>query len=445
VRALFALLLFGLSWQAAAQKTNFFHITPGPIVDFAGADVAQPFGIEVQGLPNRIDSTFGLEEVCFTVLHPKISDLKIELRSPDGTLVWLTNRNGGDLGQNYLNTCLRMDGFHGRMAEGKPPFTGTFVPDGRFDHMNNGQNPNGTWLVLVHDLAAGNTGSFDACELKFGNRPAKATTSACAPTAPTHCLCPDGSTTCTLLPDLIVSKRISETGWQEYGPTDATYPNQLRLAVATVNIGLGPMETRGTGQWVCGTTPVAEGSRCPDGNAARQRICQVIYKRNGNRIDTSMLPAGTNYFDEKPGHNHFHADDWVSFSLRKPLRRQKNPLKWKTVGSGTKVSYCLWDTGVCTDSNGLCSTGTTVWGQSNLRNYGFGHYVGCESLLQGISVGGIDNYGLHFEGQSIALPKKLRNGRYALVIVVDPKNRYRESDETNNVVVLPVSLKLRKR
>ena len=429
--------------HAHAQPSAVFHAEAGPIADWAGTAKPQRFAIVVSGLPMRIDSLFGLEEVCLDIQHTKVSDLKIELMAPDGTSCWLANRNGGDYGRDYTATCLRMDGFRGHLFTGEAPFRGAFVPDGRLDYLNNGQNPNGTWQVIVQDLQAGNTGALLGLTLRFGHRPARAGGTLCALQAPATCACPDGTPNCTLLPDLIVSRRLSELQWEEYAPTDRTYPGQLRLAIATANIGDGPLETRGSNQWHCPTGPVPGPCTCADGTNARQLIRQVIYRKHGPTLDTFMVPAGTNYYDAKPGHDHYHADDWVAFSLCKPNRRQRDPRKWKVMGKGTKVSYCLFDSGVCTDANGLCTDGPATYGETSLRNYGLGHYAACEATLQGISVGGLDSYGITFEGQHITLNKRVKNGAYALVIIVDPMNRYRESNENNNVVVVPVVLKLR--
>src|SRR5690606_4148222 len=109
---------------------------------------------EVGGLPPHINAEFGLGKICLTIVHPKVSDLKIELISPDGTGIWLTNRNGGDTGSGYYNTCFRVRGHSGYIHQAKAPFTGEFIPDGRLEFLNNGQDPNGTWYLLVQDLRA---------------------------------------------------------------------------------------------------------------------------------------------------------------------------------------------------------------------------------------------------------------------------------------------------
>ncbi|MGI4872238.1 MAG: proprotein convertase P-domain-containing protein [Janthinobacterium lividum] len=438
---IFLSLLLG---SAAPVQAQVFFGQGGPVRDFTGKDEAVRFPVVVKGLGIQTSAQFGLEGACLSIAHPKTADLKIELLAPDGTSIWLTNRNGGDRGADYRATCFRMDGFNGYVYEGKSPFTGTYIPDGKLQFFNQGLNPNGTWYLLIHDLAAGNVGTLDQWSLSFGPHPAQPDFAACSPKSAAACHCPDGSGTCDLLPDLVVSEKIVRELHQEYGATDPTYPRQIRLAVATANIGWGPLETHGTGRWSCGATPARDGrATCPDGRRARQEIVQVIYRREGDHMVTRNRPAGNNYFDERPGHNHYHADSWVDFTLRRRDPRQADPRRWPVLGKGTKASYCLFDSGNCGEADGVCQTGRgqTV-GQGTLPNFGFGHYVDCEATTQGISVGGIDHYGISFEGQAIPIPAGTPNGSYFIVVEVDPLNLYQELDETNNIVVVPIELKL---
>ena len=59
----------------------------GFIPDFDGIDKGYTYPLEVSGLPNKIDTNFGLETICLSINHTKVSDLKIELISPDGTSI----------------------------------------------------------------------------------------------------------------------------------------------------------------------------------------------------------------------------------------------------------------------------------------------------------------------------------------------------------------------
>ncbi len=434
-----AALMIALSTHAQQFVGN-----GGDIPDFTGEDIGIRFPLMVNGLPEHLDSTFGLEKACLNISHPHVSDLKIELISPDGTSIWLTNRNGGDKGVDYLETCFRMNGFNGYVYEGIAPFKGTFIPDGKIPFINNGQNPNGRWELLVHDLRKEITGSVSSFTLTFGNHPPDPMYKRCHQNNGAGCACADGSQRCELLPDLIVSEKMTQLLHEEYPWNDKAYPHQIRLAVATANIGWGPVETRGTGKWICGKDTVSGADHtCPNGEAPRQVIKQVIYRREENQITSLYRDAGTNYFDNRPGHMHFHAEHWVDFTLRKRSGRSMDPRRWKIIGRGTKASYCLFDSGNCTDENGLCQDGTMeqIKGFSNLANYGFGRYADCQPEVQGISVGGIDNYGMTFEGQDVTLPDKLKSGEYYLVVEVDPLNKIKESNEDNNVIAIPIKIR----
>jgi hypothetical protein len=263
------------------------------------------------------------------------------------------------------------------------------------------------------------------------------------------CGCINGGDTCALLPDIIISDKMSTTpvvGHLEYAWDDPIYPRQLRLAVGTANIGSGPIELIGSNIWLCGKDTVTKTSTCKDGKAPRQILYQMVYHKMGDTIIKVPRIAGTNYFDNNPGHNHYHADRWVDFTLRKADKKSKDPKKWKIVGRSTKASYCLFDSHNCTEDNQLCQGGkNTFAGFSNLANYGLGHYTDCKSDVQGISVGGIDNYGLTFEGQEITIPKGTKNGLYYVVLEVDPLNIYQEQNEDNNIVIFPVELKLQEK
>lgn len=105
---------------------QYFNTPGAKIRDFEGVFRIDSIPITVSGLPLKIDSSFGLAKVCLNIDHLRTSDLKIELLSPDGTSIWLTNRNGSESGQNYMNTCFRSNGFNGYVHTGKAPFAGEF-------------------------------------------------------------------------------------------------------------------------------------------------------------------------------------------------------------------------------------------------------------------------------------------------------------------------------
>lgn len=412
----------------------------GGISDVKNFVRADTFKIEIKGLPKLINDTFGISKVCFNITHPRVSDLKIELLSPNGASIWLSNRNGRDTGRDYMNTCFRSNGFSGYVHQANAPFDGEFIPDGRFSFLNNGQNPNGEWKLLISDLREGQAGVLNYFSIEFSENPMpNQAAMPCSFENPGGCKCSETTNTCELLPDLIILKKFTEQQIKEYPKDDAHYAGQLHFAASIANIGDGPMETNGMSEWFCGTTKVDSLTKCADGKYARQKVYQRIYSKNGAILSWKDRLAGTNYFDDKPGHNHFHVDDWVEFRLMKEELDNKK-MKSRLVAKGRKVSYCLFDSGICSNRDNLCEEKGKVFGEKNLRNYGLGNYIECKSKKQGISVGGYDTYGMLYEGQFIQLPKGLKSGQYFLEIEIDPNHIYKEKDRTNNIFRMPVKI-----
>ncbi len=419
-----------------------FYGQVGNISDVQPVHRVDSFAVQVDGLPEKIDGKFGLAKVCLDIFHPRVADLKIELVSPDGTGIWLTNRNGGDEGAGYYNTCFRADGHSGFVYQGQAPFTGEFIPDGRMEFLNNGQNPNGTWFLLVQDLMREKEGRMLGLNLVFESDPVPMPDyRPCTLADGTPCKCPNGKEDCELLPDLVVLPSYTSGQVLEYAYDHPIYPGQLRFAVAIANLGDGPIETYGKNLWYCDNTQVADSSViCADGTHARQHVFQRIYRKEGGRIVYKDRMAGTNYFEDLPGHRHYHNDDWVEFRLVKKEGRKRKVVA--RVATGRKISFCLFDSGICHESTGLCTVDGVNYGLKTLPNYGMGRYVDCNTpgTRTGISVGAYDAYGMHFEGQHIDLPKGLPSGDYFLELEVDPTRQYREKNRKNNILVVPVKI-----
>ena len=101
-----AICIFLSSLYSSAQ---IFKGTGGYIQDYTGGYIRQEYLCEVFELPSKADTAFGLEKAMINIYHKRISDLKITLESPDGSNIWLTNRNGRDTGKNYINTSFSME------------------------------------------------------------------------------------------------------------------------------------------------------------------------------------------------------------------------------------------------------------------------------------------------------------------------------------------------
>ncbi len=429
------LLLLVLQTIIITVPAQNFTTKGTALYDYYGYYYQQEFTIGVSSLPEIIDSNYGLESVLITLHHNRVSDLKITLQSPDGTSMWLTNRNGKDSGKNYIKTRFSQYGKDGLISAAVAPFTGDYRPDGQLEFFNNRQNPNGEWKLCIEDLKKEEAGILDSIQLVFSKRPAHITINKkCDMQNLGLCNCPNGTNDCELLPDLVIVPFFTKNQVHEYSWNDSSYPGQLRLAATIANIGYGPMEIKGTKDWICGNESVDSSQKCPDGKMSRLKVKQRIYSKFGDSSTYKDKDAGTMYFENMPGHNHYHVDDWVEFRLVKINKRKRT-----VVTRGSKVSYCLFTTGIFYSSDSLSIINGRKYGEG-MPNYGLGNYPTCNFDKQGISVGGYDTYGMMYEGQFLQLPNGLKNGDYILEIEIDPHHWYKESNKKNNLFSFPVTI-----
>jgi subtilisin-like proprotein convertase family protein len=94
-----------------------------------------------------------------SLTHSFVSDLQIELTSPQGTTVRLFDRAGSS-GDNLANTVFD-DAAATPIAAGTAPFTGSFIPSQPLAAFK-GERANGNWTLTVRDLAAEDTGTLSS-------------------------------------------------------------------------------------------------------------------------------------------------------------------------------------------------------------------------------------------------------------------------------------------
>lgn len=139
-----------------------------------------------------------------------------------------------------------------------------------------------------------------------------------------------------------------------------------------------------------------------DRRAKKQKVYQRIDSSDGSSRD---ILAG--FFIWHQTHNHFHFEDYAHYILQ-PVNAPGASAR-----TSTKTTFCVMDT---TDIPPLD---------------GAAFYTTCGKSVQGMSVGWGDTYGYYLDGQAIDVTG-LPDGEYRLEIVVDPKNRLSEVDETDN-------------
>ncbi|MBK8785442.1 MAG: proprotein convertase P-domain-containing protein [Chitinophagaceae bacterium] len=400
------------------------------LYDFFNRFFIQEIPIEVLGLPNAMNDSFGLESIQLSLHHNRTSDLKIQLQAPDGTTVWVTNRNGGLDGKNYIKTHFSQYGKNGLINTGKSPFTGNYIPDGQMTYFNNGSNPNGIWKLLVEDLKEGEEGVLDSVGIVFGKKPAYIVQKKyCSMLLPELCSC--SKTSCELLPDLLTVPAFTNSQYHEFAYNDPMYPGQLKIAVAIANIGLGPLEV-GPDSSLIGDCCGGDTTQVPANT--RYDLFQRIYSKTEKVLTSRTVKTGTIYYENMPGHHHYHVDDWIEMRLVKIVNGKR-----KLMCKGAKVSYCLFTTGMLYEKENSSLINGKKYG-TTMTNYALGEYYACSLAKQGISVGGYDYYGMMYEGQYLQLPVGLKNGEYILEIEIDPDHKYKESDRSNNTLQMKVNI-----
>jgi hypothetical protein len=260
----------------------------------------------------------------------------------------------------------------------------------------------------------------------------------CNLTDASGCDCLDGSNDCDLLPDITAAESLLSDPSQ-----NIETPGELGVSVSTPNIGYGPLKILPSDYFVCdGDTIFSPGGftgTCPDGSDPRQIIYQRIYHKNPSGAMTYYDRfAGTMTYHES--HGHMHVDDWGIYTIRQEIPGT-DPLTWPILGDGSKLGFCLMDFGSCASYAGHCvdNAGNVILSDAPNLGLGGGNYS-CGSTNQGITAGYTDIYSQYLDGMQVDIPTSVCNGDYMVVVHVDPYNYFLESDDVNNVVVVPITL-----
>ena len=119
--------------------------------------------ITVSGIPAGV--TISQIRVTMNMTHTWISDMIVNLKAPNGSVLNLFNQDGGS-GDNFVNTIVSSAGGTAFTA-GAPPYTGTFAPKaasgvGPAGSVSNVTTfsglysvPNGAWTLVLQDLWSG--------------------------------------------------------------------------------------------------------------------------------------------------------------------------------------------------------------------------------------------------------------------------------------------------
>jgi hypothetical protein len=202
------------------------------------------------------------------------------------------------------------------------------------------------------------------------------------------------------LPDITLLPRyLSNAYVTTSNPELPSGTRALRFSTASYNDGAGRLELRG-GEVV----------------GLLQRVYQRVH-----RTDNTWYDREAGWFVYHPGHGHIHFEDWTVFRLRRMLPASN---VGEIVGAGSKTSFCIVE---------IVAEDPTLPGHSELPAFN-----GC-AQVQGLRPGWADVYGATLEGQYIDLTG-VPDGVYWLEGDIDPNNQVLESNESNNVVRIPVGI-----
>jgi subtilisin-like proprotein convertase family protein len=154
--------------MAISGMAQIFSGSGGVIQDNGSRNT---YNLGVTGLSN-INSGFGVYGVTVNITHSYVSDLNIFLVAPDNTVIELSSGNGGS-GQDY-NNCVFTNTVNSKIRGARAPFRGSYKPEGSLGVVNNSQNPNSTWsLVIVDTKPNRDSGTLMGWNIIFNNRPSK--------------------------------------------------------------------------------------------------------------------------------------------------------------------------------------------------------------------------------------------------------------------------------
>ena len=149
--------------SAQAVQTNYLDLpsgVAGPAVTFSSDLAASIASTNLSGVysPITVSNIASVADLTVSLFIASEVDeiLGIELVSPNGTVVQLSENNGG-LGQDYGTACTANaettfdDAATVPIADGKAPYVGSFSPEQSLSVYNlmNGTNVNGVWLLHV--------------------------------------------------------------------------------------------------------------------------------------------------------------------------------------------------------------------------------------------------------------------------------------------------------
>jgi subtilisin-like proprotein convertase family protein/PKD repeat protein len=172
--------LDGCDWYWQIDDVSVTATLPPPVFQTAcnlGTAIVDNSCVATATIPvstiGVLGTSFTLESAEIIIDHTWSGDLDISLTSPAGTVINLSDDNGGG-GDDYgdpNSTCTLTTKFIAGappITGGTAPFIGSFAPEGNIAIFNtNAENANGNWILTVCDDATGDVGTINFFKLNF--------------------------------------------------------------------------------------------------------------------------------------------------------------------------------------------------------------------------------------------------------------------------------------
>jgi len=128
------------------------------------------FSVNVSALPEvDIDTIFGLEWIRISLQADNTANIRLSLKSPDGNYILLSNRctNSSEFYNTYFN-----DDAYFYINEGWGTYSDYYRPDENIGDLNNGQNGNGEWTLIIENFSYSQA-TLNDWSLNFSYSPSK--------------------------------------------------------------------------------------------------------------------------------------------------------------------------------------------------------------------------------------------------------------------------------
>ena len=146
-------------WSLSIETCSYRFANDTPVAIDPGPRNVITSQIEATGLGGLVIETV---TVLVDIDHTWTDDLRVSLKSPEGTTVILVDREGGS-GDNFDRTTFD-DSANASITEASAPFRGTFRPEQPLDAFEE-QLANGTWTLDIRDQASQDGGTLNRWEL----------------------------------------------------------------------------------------------------------------------------------------------------------------------------------------------------------------------------------------------------------------------------------------